>query len=364
MEIKLKKYNLFIPEIFRRLDKLWSLVSYDVGVDLGTSNTMVWVSDKGIVFREPSVVTRHKKSKEIIAIGTDARKMMGRTPANYEVVRPLRDGVIADFDAAEKMLGHYIKKVHTMSVGGPPKIPKPRVAIGIPSGVTEVERRAVSDAVLASGAREANLIEEPMAAAIGAGLGVESANGHFIIDIGGGTSEMAVISMGGIVVGRSVRIAGDEMNEAISNYVKLKYSLLMGEVTAEDVKISLGNFSQVKEKFHVVRGRDLETGLPKSIKLSTSEVREALVPVVQQIIGNVVATIEETPPELVSDIMEGGIVMAGGGSMLPGIDKLVSEMTKMPVFIAEEPLTCVVRGCAYLLEHPEQMSKLKITKGL
>ncbi|KKR10579.1 MAG: Rod shape-determining protein MreB [Candidatus Woesebacteria bacterium GW2011_GWA1_39_21] len=364
MDIKLKRYNFFVPEIFKQLDKLWSLVSYDIGIDLGTSNTMVWVSGKGIVVREPSVVARHKKTKEIIAIGADARKMLGRTPANYEVIRPLRDGVIADFDAAEAMLSHYIKKVHSASSGSAPKIPKPRVAIGIPSGVTEVERRAVSDAVLGSGAREVNLIEEPMAAAIGAGLEVENATGHFIVDIGGGTSEMAVISLGGIVVGRSIRTAGDEMNEAISNFVKLKYSLLMGEVTAEDVKISLGNFSQMKEKFHIVRGRDLETGLPKSIKISTSEVREALVPVAQQIIGNITATLEETPPELVSDIMEKGIIMAGGGSMLSGIDKLVSEKTKMPVYISNDPLTCVVRGCAYLLEHPTLMSKLKVTKGL
>lgn len=203
-----------------------------------------------------------------------------------------------------------------------------------------------------------------MAAAIGAGLPIESANGHFIADIGGGTSEMAVISLGGIVVGRSIRTAGDEMNDAISNYVKLKYSLLLGEVTAEDVKISLGSFIQTKEKYHVVRGRDLETGLPKSIKLSTSEVREALVPVVQEIIGNIVNTLEETPPELVSDIMESGIILAGGGSLLSGIDRLVSEKTKMPVYIADDPLSCVVRGCAYLLDHPRLLSKMRVTKGL
>jgi rod shape-determining protein MreB len=271
--------------------------------------------------------------------------------------------VIADFDAAQVMISYYIKKVHK-SDSVIPKIPKPKVAIGIPAGVTEVERRAVSDAVISAGAREANLIEEPMAAAIGAGLQIESAGGHFIIDIGGGTSEMAVISLGGIVVGRSIRTAGDEMNEAISNYVKLKYSLLLGEVTSEDVKISLGNFSQGKEKYHVVRGRDLESGLPQSIKLSTSEIREALVPVVQEIIGNVVETLEETPPELVSDIMEKGIIMSGGGSLLTGIDQLVSEKTKMPVFIAEDPLSCVVKGCAFLLEHPKLMSNIRVTKGL
>lgn len=345
---------------FRRV---WDYLSYDVAFDLGTSNTLVWVNGKGIMIKEPSIIARHRKSKEILAIGTDARKMMGRTPAGVEVVRPLRDGVIADFDAAEAMLSHYIKKIHESGTAIP-KIPKPRVAVGIPSGVTEVERRAVADAASSAGAREVNLIEEPMAAAIGSGLKVESAHGYFIVDIGGGTSEMAVISLGGIVVGKSMRIAGDEMDEAISNYVKLKYSLLMGVITSEDVKIALGNFSVGKEKYHVVRGRDLETGLPKSIKLSTSEVREALVPVVQEIIRNIVNTLEETPPELVSDIMEGGITMAGGGSLLPGIDKLISEATKMPVYIAQDPISCVVRGCAHLLEHPKLMSKIRLTKGL
>ncbi len=363
MDIKLTNYRFHFPNIWNRFNRVWNYFSYDVAFDLGTSNTMVWVNGKGIVIREPSIVARQKKTKEILAIGNDARKMMGRTPAGVEVVRPLRNGVIADFDAATAMLSHYIKKVHeTGSVI--PKIPKPRVAIGIPSGVTEVERRAVADAATLAGAREVNLIEEPMAGAIGSGLKIESAHGYFIIDIGGGTSEMAVISLGGIVVGRSLRIAGDEMNEAINNYVKLKYSLLMGEVTSEDVKIALGNFLPGKEKYHVVRGRDLETGLPKSIKLSTSEVREALVPVVQEITGNIVSTLEETPPELVSDIMEGGITMAGGGSLLPGIDKLISERTKMPVYVAEDPISCVVRGCAYLLEHPKLMSKIRLTKGL
>ncbi len=359
----MRKYKFPSAKLAGQINKIWSLFSYDIAIDLGTSSTMVWVSGKGILIKEPSVVARHKKTKEILAIGSDARKMMGRAPQTVEVIRPLRDGVIADFDAAQVMLAHYIRKVHKEE-GTIPKIPKPRVAIGIPSGVTEVERRAVSDAVLAAGAREANLVEEPMAAAIGAGLKVENAGGHFIIDIGGGTSEVAVISLSGVVVGRSIRIAGDEMNEAISNYVKLKYSLLLGEVTAEDVKISLGSFTQDKDKFHIVRGRDLETGLPKSIKLSTSEVRESLVPVVQEIVANVTSVIEETPPELVSDIMENGIVMAGGGSLLAGIDKYVSEKTKMPVYIAEDPLSCVVKGCAYLLEHQTLMSKIRVTKGL
>jgi rod shape-determining protein MreB len=363
MDIKLKNYRFPFPRFIGSFGKIWNYLSYDIAFDLGTSNTMVWVNGKGIMIKEPSIIARHKKTKEILAIGSDARKMLGRTPTSVEVVRPLRDGVIADFDAAETMLSHYIKKIHE-SETAIPKIPKPRIAIGIPSGVTEVERRAVADVAVSAGAREVNLIEEPMAAAIGSGLKIESPHGYFIIDIGGGTSEMAVISLGGIVVGKSMRIAGDEMNDAISSYVKLKYSLLMGEITSEDVKIALGSFSVGKEKYHVVRGRDLETGLPKSIKLSTSEVREALVPVIQEIIGNIVSTLEETPPELVSDIMEGGITMAGGGSLLPGIDKLISERTKMPVYIAQDPISCVVRGCAYLLEHPKLMAKMRLTKGL
>lgn len=363
MEIRLRKYGSKLPNFFTHINKIWSVMTYDIAIDLGTSNTMVWVSGRGILVKEPSVVARHKKTKEILAIGSDARKMMGRTPANVEVIRPLRDGVIADFDAAEAMLKHYIKKVHETDSGFP-KIPKPRICIGIPSGVTEVERRAVSDAVISAGAREVNLIEEPMAAAIGAGLKVEKAGGNFIVDIGGGTAEIAVISLGGVVVGRSIRVAGDEMNEAIMNFVKLKYSLLLGDITSEDVKIILGSFVSAKEKYHVVRGRDLETGLPKSIKLSASEVREALVPVVQEIIANIVSILEETPPELVSDIIQNGITMAGGGSLIPGIDKLISENTKMPVMVADDPITCVVKGCANLLGSPKLLSKIRITKGL
>src|SRR3990167_4096906 len=292
-------------------NRFWGLFSHDIGIDLGTANTLVWVRGKGIVIREPSVVARHKKTKDILAIGGDAKKMLGRVPTNIEIIRPLKDGVIADFDAAELMLAHYIKKVH---VSGTviPKIPRTRVVIGIPSGVTEVEKRAVADVALEAGAREANLVEEPMAAAIGANLPITKPAGNFIVDIGGGTSEMAVISMGGIVVGRSIRVAGDEMNEAIVNYVRLKYSLLLGEATAEEVKISIGTCTPLKEeKFFVVRGRDLETGLPKSIKLSGNEIREALMPTIQEIVGNIVNTLEETPPELVSDVMEKGIILAG-----------------------------------------------------
>ncbi|MGD8744224.1 MAG: rod shape-determining protein [Candidatus Woesebacteria bacterium] len=338
--------------------------SHDVGIDLGTANTLVWVKDKGIVIREPSIIARQKKGKEILAIGSSAKRMLGRAPATIEIVRPLRNGVIADFDASAMMLTHYIKKVHEAGTLFP-KVPKPRVIVGIPSGVTEVERRAVADAAVAAGAREANLIEEAMAAAVGAGLDVQDPEGKFVVDIGGGTAEIAVISLGGIVLGRSIRVAGDEMNEAIINYVRLKYSLLLGEATAEKVKIEIGTcVPKKKEEYYIVRGRDLETGLPKSIKLSSSEIREALAPTIQKIISSISDTLEETPPELVSDIMEKGIVMAGGGSLIPGIDKLVSESTKMPVNIAEDSITCVVRGCGILLEDQKLLDKIRLTRGL
>lgn len=361
IKIKTKKIRKILPSF--GINKIFGAFSHDVGIDLGTANTMVWVKDKGIVIREPSVVSRHKKTKEILAIGSSAKRMLGRAPMMIEIIRPLKDGVIADFDATEAMLSFYIKKVHE-SGAVIPKIPRPRVVIGIPSGVTEVERRAVADAALSSGAREAHLIEEPMAAAIGAGIDIETPDGKLIIDIGGGTSEIAVVSLGGMVIGRSIRVAGDEMTEAIINYVRLKYSLLLGETTAEDVKISIGTCIEGKEEFYVVRGRDLEKGLPKSIKLSSNEVREALIPVVQEITACVSDILEETPPELVSDIMESGIVMAGGGSLLTGIDKLISDATKMPVNLADDPITCVVRGCGKVLEDYNLLNKIVVTRGM
>jgi rod shape-determining protein MreB len=345
------------------LSKLLGIFSHDIGIDLGTANTLVWVKGQGIVVREPSAVARNRKTKEILAIGTPAKKMLGRAPATIEALRPLKDGVIADFDATEAMLTFYIKKVHA-TTGAIPKIPNPRVVIGIPSGVTEVERRAVADAAIAAGAREAYLVEEPMAAAVGANLPVESPEGIFIVDIGGGTTEVAVISMGGIVLGRSIRVAGDEMDEAIISYMRLKYALLLGQPSAEDVKINIGSALLGKDKYAVVRGRDLETGLPKSIKISSGEIREALSPIIQEIVSNIVDTLEETPPELVSDIMEKGIVLAGGGSMLDGIEKVVFEATKIPVWVAEDPLTCVVRGCGKLLENPSLLNKIRVSRGL
>lgn len=356
---------------FHPLNKILGYFSHDIGIDLGTANTLVWVRGKGIVIREPSYLARQKKTKETLAIGTSAKKMAGKTPASMEVVRPLKDGVIADFDAAAAMLSFYIKKVHESASSSLPKIPRPKVVIGIPSGVTEVERRAVAEAALDAGAREAHLIEEPMAAAIGANLPVESPRGSFIVDIGGGTSEIAVICLGGIVLGRSIRVAGDEMDEAIVSYVRLKYSLLLGQSSAEEVKIGIGSFNTEaglpagrQDKFAVIRGRDLETGLPKSIKLSASEIREALFPIIREIITNVSDTLEETPPELMTDIMEGGIYLAGGGALFSGIDKMIAEVTRVPVVVAKDPLTCVVRGCGICLEDSGLLKKIRVSRGL
>lgn len=342
---------------------LFGLLSHDLGIDLGTANTLIYVKGKGIVIREPSVVARHKRSKHIVAIGTEAKRMLGKTPGTIEAFRPLKDGVIADFDAATAMLTHYIKLVHqTPSPVGIPKIPRPKVVVGIPSGVTEVERRAVQEAAIMAGAREAYLIEEPMAAALGAGMPVMESRGSFICDIGGGTSEIAVLSLGGIVVNRSIRTAGDEMDEAIVNFIRLKYSLLIGESTAEEVKIAVGSAYPVdkSDKVTVVRGRDIETGLPKSVRLNESEIREALASVVHEIISAISETIEETPPELVGDIIEQGIVLAGGGSLLAGIDKLIANELKMPVWRADDPQTAVVRGCGKLLDDPVLLRKVKV----
>ncbi len=345
------------------INRVLGLFSHDIGVDLGTANTLVYVAGKGILIREPSVVARHKKTKEVLAIGTTAKKMVGRTPATIEAIRPLRDGVISDFDATYAMLSYYIKKVHESGTIIP-KIPRPKIVIGIPSGVTEVERRAVAEAAIAAGAREAHLIEEPMAAAIGAGINIEDSTGSFIVDIGGGTTEIGLISLGGLVVGRSIRTAGDEMDEAIISYARLKYSLLLGQPTAENVKISIGSaYPSEKEKYFVVRGRDLETGLPKSIKFSNDEVREALSPVLLEISTNIKETIESAPPELISDVMDTGIIMAGGGANLPGIDRLISEITNMPVYISDDPLTCVVRGCGKVLEDQKLLKRLKVKSG-
>lgn len=348
------------------LDSLFSLISHDVGIDLGTANTKVLVKGKGIVIREPSVVARQKKSKEILSIGSKAKKMLGKTPALIEVIKPLRDGVIADFDATEAMLTHYIREVH-QGGGWLLRIPKPRVVVGIPSGVTEVERRAVQDACLSAGARKAFLIEEPMAAAIGIGLPITEPEGILIIDIGGGTTEIAVISLGGIVIERCLRVAGDEMDEAVISYLRLKHSLLLGEATAEEIKIQLGSAQPMaagKEKQMVARGRDLETGLPKSIRIGMAEVREAIAPVIRQILDQISDVIEETPPELVTDIVGRGVTLCGGGSLIVGLDKLIAEETKMPVWVADDPTSAVVKGCGELLDNPGLLKEVRVTGGL
>lgn len=345
------------------LNFLFGLLSHDLGIDLGTANTLVWVRGKGIMIREPSVVARHKKTKSIVAIGREAKKMLGKTPATIEAFRPLKDGVIADFDATAAMLKHYINLVHQQPKNQFfPNIPKPKVVIGIPSGVTEVERRAVQEAAIMAGAREAYLIEEPMAAAIGAGLQIDDTRGVFICDIGGGTSEIAILSLGGIVVNRSIRTAGDELDETIAGFIRLKYSLLIGVQSAEEIKINVGSAYPVNktDRVTVVRGRDIETGLPRSLRVTEGEIREALSPVVHEIIDGLSETIEETPPELVGALMEQGLTLAGGSSQLTGLDKLIASELKLPVWVADDPQTAVVRGCGKLLEDEKLLKRVKV----
>lgn len=350
--------------------KLWQYLSHDIGIDLGTVNTLVLVKGKGIVIREPTVVALHKKSRQILAIGREAKRMLGRTPAAIEAVRPLRNGVISDFDTTEAMLNYFIRKVHetpSQNRWSLPKIPKPRVVVGIPSGVTEVERRAVQDACLSAGAREAFLIEEPMAAAIGAKLPVEEPDGVMMVDIGGGTTEIAVISLGGMVINRSLRVAGDELDEIIIAYMRTRYGLLIGEKTAEEVKIEIGSafpVNKIDSASIVVRGRDLASGLPKSLKITASEIREALTPIITQIISSIQEVLEETPPELLTDIVERGIFLAGGGALIKGLDKRIAEETKLPVYITDDPLTTVVRGCGEVLNNLDLLAKVKVTGGL
>lgn len=344
------------------LNALLGIFSQDMGIDLGTANTLVFVKGKGILIREPSYIARHKRTGAIIAIGAEAKLMAGKTPQSIEAVRPLRDGVIADYDGAEAMLNYYIKQVHENS-NWISKIPRPRVIIGIPSGVTEVERRAVSEAAIQAGAREAYLVEEPMAAAIGAGLPIDAPRGQMIIDIGGGTTEIAILSLGGIVLNKSLRVAGDELTESIIHFARVKYGLLLGDTSAEEVKIQIGSAAgseDKKEQQVVVRGRDLGSGLPKSMKFGATEVREALAPTLQLIVRSAMDVLEETPPELVSDIIQHGITMAGGGSLIRGLDKMIAEATSMPVWVAEDPMDSVVRGCGKLLTDEKLLKKVKV----
>lgn len=352
--------------------KLWQHLSHDVGIDLGTVNTLVLVKGKGIVIREPTVVALHKKTRQILAIGTEARRMLGRTPAAIEAIRPLRNGVISDFETTEAMLRYFIRKVHqtpSSSKWALPRIPKPRVVVGIPSGVTEVERRAVQDASLSAGAREAYLIEEPMAAAIGSKLPVEDPEGVMIVDIGGGTTEIAVISLGGVVVNRSLRMAGDELDMDIVRYMRMRYGMLIGEKSAEEIKLEIGSAypdstPKAESLATVVRGRDLASGLPKSIKVTSDEIREAMAPTLSQIVQAIESVLEETPPEILTDIVERGVYLAGGGALIRGLDKRVAEETKLPVWVADDPLTAVVRGCGEVLNNLDLLSKVRVTGGL
>lgn len=337
---------------------MFGIFSKDMGIDLGTANSSVYIKGKGIVVNEPSVVAIQRDTGHVLAVGEEAKQMIGRTPGNIVAIRPMKDGVIADFDTTQSMLRYFITKAAKKR----PYIIRPRVVVCVPSGVTAVEERAVREAALQAGAREAYLIEEPMAAAIGAGLPVHEPTGNMVVDIGGGTSEVAVISLGGIVTSRSIRVAGDEMDEAIMQHIKRTYNLMVGERTAEEIKIQIGTaypFKQVEN--YEVRGRDLLTGLPKTVEITSTEVYKALSEPVSSILEAIKVTLEKTPPELAADIMDKGIFMAGGGSLLRGLDRLVSEETGMPVHVAEEPLFCVAFGTGKVLENLDVLKRVLIT---
>ncbi len=345
--------------MFNPLSRILGVFSRDIGIDLGTATTLVSVRGQGIVIHEPSVVAVDKHSRRPLAIGAEAREMIGRTPANIIAIRPLQDGVISDFDITEKMLHYFIHKVHDRNSLFSPS---PRVVVGIPSGVTEVEKRAVREASLSAGAREAYLIEEPMAAAIGAGLPVNESVGSMIVDIGGGTTEVAVISLGGIVVARSIRVGGDEMDEEIVRYCRQKYNLLIGERMAERTKVAVGSaYPLPEEQMITVRGRNLITGLPDAVEVSSVEIREALSGPVGIIVEAVKNTLDETPPELVADLMELGIALAGGGSLLQALPDRLSEETRMRVYRAEDPVTCVVRGAGAVVSDLDRYHKVLAT---
>jgi rod shape-determining protein MreB len=337
-------------------DFIFGQFSRDLGIDLGTATTLVFARGEGIILCEPSVVAINKDNNRALAFGNEAKGMLGRTPANIVAVRPMRDGVIADFEITEMMLRHFINKSHNRSA-----FVRPRIVIGVPSGITGVEKRAVLDAAMHAGAREAYLVEEPMAAAIGANLPVSEAQGSMIVDIGGGTTEVAVLALGGIVVSKSIRVAGDEMDEAIVAHCRKNYNLLIGERTAEQIKIDIGSaYPLPEEKTIEVRGRDLVTGLPKTLTLTSSEVRDALAEPVATVVDAVRMTLEKTPPELAADIMDRGIVMAGGGSLLRGLDKYLAQETDMSVYVVDDPISCVAYGTGKILEEIDTLKKVLI----
>lgn len=351
---KITDYGLsFLPKGF------FERFNYDIGIDLGTANTLVYVKGRGILINEPSVVAVNQRTGQILAIGKEAKNMVGKTPGHIVATRPLVDGVVSDFETTQQMLRYFIDKV---SGGGKYSfLRRPRVLIGIPSGVTEVEKRAVIEAAMTAGARQAFLVDEPMAAAIGARLPVIDATGNMVVDIGGGTTEIAVISLGGVVISRSLRVAGDEMNEDIVRFCRDQFNLLIGDRTAEEAKIAIGSAFPQREKLsYMIRGRDLVSGLPKEVNMTDEHMREALSRSIRIIVNNIKTIIEETPPELISDIMHRGIILAGGGSLIRGLDKLVANQTSMPVRLMQDPLTAVVRGTGIILDDLENLKEVLI----
>lgn len=341
------------------INSILEIFTYDLGIDLGTANTKVYLRGEGMVVSEPSVVAIEKRTKQVLAVGQKAREMIGRTPANIIAIRPLKDGVISDFDTTQAMIHHFINSAHSNYVRGF-KIPKPRIVVGVPSSVTEVERQAVIDAAKTAGAREVLIVEEAMAAAIGIGLPVEEASGSMVVDIGGGTTDIAVLSLGDIVVDNTIKIAGDEMTQDIVNYVRDKYNILIGERTAEDIKIEIGSASPLeKEREVVIQGRDLITGLPKTLKMSSIEVREAIMVSLSQITEAIKDAIEDTPPELLKDLSDDGMYVAGGGALIEGLEKYWSEELNMPIKIVEDPLTAVARGTALMLDHIDLLERVQ-----
>ncbi len=336
----------------------WGVAGRDMAVDLGTANTLVYVRGKGIVLNEPSVVAINVLDGQLLAVGHEAKRMIGRTPSNIQAIRPLKDGVIADFEICEMMLRYFIRKVH------PRRFSKPQIVICVPSGITGVEKRAVQEAAEYAGARRAYIIEEPMAAAIGAGLPVHEPTGNMVVDIGGGTTEVAVISLGGIVTSQSIRIAGDELDQAIIAFAKKEYSLALGERTAEEIKITIGSACELEEELHAeIRGRDLVTGLPKMIITSTQDIRRAIEEPVAAIVDAIKATLDKTPPELVADVASQGLVLTGGGALLHGLDVRLAAETNMPIVVAQDPLNCVAVGGGMCLVNLDALRSLLATSG-
>jgi len=353
-----------MPQFFKLIKKFINyalgLFSNDMGIDLGTATTLVYVKGQGIVLCEPSVVAIQKGTHNVLAVGEEAKRMLGRTPGNIVAIRPMKDGVIADFEITEDMLRYFIKKVHNRKV-----FVRPRMVIAIPSGITEVEKRAVKDSAEHAGAREVYLVEEPISAAIGVGLPIQEPSGNMIIDIGGGTTEIAVISLAGIVFSRSIRIGGDELDEAIIEHLKKTYNLMIGERTAEDVKIKIGSAYPLEEELTMeVRGRDLVAGLPKTITVSSEEIREAIAGPISAVLEATRMTLERTPPELSADLIERGIIIAGGGALLRGFDKLISEETGLPVHVAEDPMTAVAIGTGKVLSEIKYLKKVTVRSKL